>query len=51
MKLALCRCKATKPEDIYIYFEGFATKQMREDNFKTASMPILGNYYCKPICL
>ncbi len=34
MRLALCRCKALKLENISLYFEGFATKQMHKDNRK-----------------
>jgi len=43
MQLALCRCKASKTEDICIYFEGFATKQMHKDNGKLH--PNLGVYF------
>ena len=34
MTLALCICKAPKPEDIVIYFKGLVTKQMCKDNVK-----------------
>ncbi|ALO14082.1 hypothetical protein L21SP5_00403 [Salinivirga cyanobacteriivorans] len=34
MSLALCRCKASKPADIVIYFKGLVTKQMCKDNGK-----------------
>jgi hypothetical protein len=34
MTLALCICKASKPEDIVIYFKGLVTKQMCKDNVK-----------------
>jgi len=33
MQLALCRCEASKPTDISLYFKGFATKQMHKDNW------------------
>jgi hypothetical protein len=37
MTLALCICKASKPEDIVIYFKGLVTKQMCKDNVKQYS--------------
>ena len=49
MSLALCRCEASEPADIVIYFKGLATKQMCKDNDKLS--PKLGQhnpYYYVP---
>jgi hypothetical protein len=45
MTLALCICKASKPEDIVIYFKGLVTKQMCKDNVK--QYPKMGYLFLK----